>query len=378
MSDIIIPGAKINKNAQTHILERMTVMGERLKKCAEEVNIVLIDQPKIINDTLTAFVADANLLLTGLPGTGKTVLLKSLGEILGLEMKRIQFTPDQTPDDLTGSVVFDQKLGDFKFIEGPLFSDIILADEINRGPPKTQSALLEAMEEKQITVGKKTYSLGEHFHVVASRNPIEHEGTNPLPEAQLDRFLFDLVMGNVSKEASMEISNIRSSLSHEEYVAYMKTLGWTDEDINASIEKDDQLNFGRKAKKVLNRQELAECKTLAKMIQISPDAREAIARLVEVCRPENKHSEIKNYLLWGVPGSRPGIAFERAVKARCLVLGRTLATEEDVARLAIQILSPRMALSYNAKRDNISLVELIGTGVQHELGFKQSDLENVP
>ena len=291
----------------------------------------LVGQEKLVDDILTAFIAGGHVLLEGVPGLAKTLAIKTVSELLGLDFKRIQFTPDLLPADLTGTLIYDQNKGAFSVRKGPVFSNIILADEINRAPAKVQSAMLEAMEEKQITIGEDTYKLPDPFFVLATQNPIEQEGTYNLPEAELDRFLMKLVV---------------SYPSVENEVAIVKTCGKAvDVPVNKIISKE-QVNMMKEA--------AAEVTCDDKLV-------EYIVSILTVTRPEAKNhneNDITRYINVGA-SPRAGIAMIQCAKVHALFEGRDFVLPEDIKAVSLNILRHRLVLSYEAAADNVTADDII-------------------
>jgi MoxR-like ATPase len=270
-------------------------------------------------------------LIVGVPGLAKTKLVETLGVVLGLDTKRVQFTPDLMPADITGSEVLeDNEAGRraFRFIKGPVFASLLMADEINRASPRTQSALLQAMQEHHVTVSGHRYDLPSPFHVFATQNPIEQEGTYPLPEAQLDRFL-------------MQIDVTYPDHRTEKDILIATTLGAT-----------------QKANPILNGEELIAAQNFIRMMPIGESVVESIVSLVRATRPESGEAEIATQISWG-PGPRAGQALMLATRARALLQGRLAPSQYDVAALAVPILKHRMALSYRARAEGLVVDDVI-------------------
>lgn len=288
-----------------------------------------------IEQIFIALLCRGHCILEGAPGLAKTKLISSLASLLHLSFKRVQFTPDLMPGDLTGSEVLQQDMetGErfFRFQEGPLFGNLVLADEVNRTPPKTQSALLEAMEERQITVGQKTYPLPRPFFVLATQNPIEHEGTYPLPEAQLDRFMLKILLEYPDRTNESEI--IRKA-SNEEPVTL---------------------------EPVLSGEELEDIQKLIRRVPIADSCIDYAADVVRRSRPGSPEmpAELEDSLDWGA-GPRAGIFLASTAKARAVLHGRQHATTEDVRAMAAPILRHRLALTFNAESEGVTTEDIIG------------------
>lgn len=309
-------------------LENVRVLVE---KCREEAKKRLIGQDYLIDGILTAFVAGGHVILEGVPGLAKTLAVKTFAEISGLDFKRIQFTPDLLPADVSGTLIYEQAKGSFSVRKGPVFTNVVLADEINRAPAKVQSAMLEAMEEKQVTIGEETYKLPEPFFVLATQNPIEQEGTYNLPEAELDRFLLKL--------------NINYPTAAEELLI-VKTQG------AASKVPVNQ---------VLSARDLLKFREMNSAIVCDDKIVEYIVNIISVTRPSvKKQSEhdITRYITFGA-SPRAGIAILQCAKATALLAGRSFVLPEDVKTVAAMVLRHRIVLSYEAAADNITADDII-------------------
>ncbi len=294
---------------------------------------VIVGQEAIVEQLLTSLLCKGHCLLVGVPGLAKTLLVSTLGRILGLKFQRIQFTPDLMPSDIVGTEILqtaDDGSREFKFAPGPIFANLLLADEINRTPPKTQAALLEAMQEKQVTVNGITRRLEEPFTVFATQNPIEHEGTYPLPEAQLDRFFFELRIGYPSIE--------------EEEQIVLRTTG------RSTPEPQPLLD----AAGVLDLQDATHD------IPVPDSVVKAILKLVHSTRPDSVHAtaDVKNYVSFGA-GPRASQCLARAVKALALLRGQPAASIEEVRALALPILRHRVIPNYNATGEGITTDSIV-------------------
>ncbi len=298
--------------------EELNEASQRLQRLRNELRQVLFGQEALIDHVLTGMVAGGHLLLEGLPGLGKTELVKGLSRAIGLLAKRVQFTPDLLPGDITGSPILQEKNGarEFVFQPGPLFANLVLADEINRASPKTQAALLEAMQERRVTVMGESHPLPAPFFVIATQNPIELEGTYPLPEAQLDRFLFKLDVPGAGVAVLSEIIQRREMGIEPE--------------VNA----------------VLTRDELAQAAALARRIYLPPVVVDYIARLVHATHPGA--SQAAEGVKFGA-SPRAAIGLAAAARSRALLHGRHNASFEDVAAIAIPVLAHRIVLDYGAR-----------------------------
>jgi len=299
---------------------------ESLKK---EIGKVIIGQNEVIHDTILSIFCQGHVLLVGVPGLAKTLLINTIGQALGLSFNRIQFTPDLMPSDIVGTEILDESR-QFKFVKGPVFANIILADEINRTPPKTQAALLEAMQEKNVTVSGKTYKLSEPFFVLATQNPIEQEGTYPLPEAQLDRFMFNLMLDYPS---------------YEEEIAVVK---------NTTAANNN------KVEAVMSAEEIMYFQQLVRRVPVSDNVYEYAVNLVSKTRPntERAHEWANKYLSWGA-GPRASQYLIIGAKANALMSGKFSPDIEDVKKVAVPVLRHRLVRNYTAQAEGISIEEIV-------------------
>jgi MoxR-like ATPase len=297
----------------------------------EKIGKVIFGQDEVIEQTLVTLLAGGHGLLIGVPGLAKTRLVETLGIVLGMDWKRIQFTPDLMPADIIGSELMEEDGGrrSFRFLKGPVFTQLLMADEINRASPRTQSALLQAMQERQVTVAGQRYDLPKPFHVLATQNPLEQEGTYPLPEAQLDRFLLQIDVGYPNKDAEKRM-----------------LLATT---------------FGEEAgpERACTPAELMEAQQIVRRIPVGEKVVDAILRLVRAARPDAEGpKDIRDSISWG-PGPRASQAFMLAVRARALIDGRLAPSTDDVVALAQPILRHRMALSFSARAEGMTLANVI-------------------
>ncbi|MDA0839725.1 MAG: AAA family ATPase [Planctomycetota bacterium] len=303
-------------------------------KILVEIRKVIIGQEDLVDQVLTSLFAGGHILLVGVPGLAKTLLVSTLGKILSMDFKRIQFTPDMMPSDITGTEILeeDHTTGrkEFVFRKGPVFTNLLLADEINRTPPKTQAALMEAMQEKQVSAGNETRKLQEPFFVMATQNPIEQEGTYPLPEAQLDRFMF---MVNIDYPPL--------------------------EDLKEIIRKTTAGALGE-AQAVLSGQEILELRSVVRMVPISEHVLDYIARLVVATHSTSDGApEItKKYLAWGA-GPRAGQYLSLGAKSRALLRGNLQATVEDVRAVAHAVLRHRLVTNFAAMADGVDTNQVV-------------------
>jgi MoxR-like ATPase len=319
-------------NSQDMVAE-IEALGEKLAQAKASITRRFIGQDRVVELTLTALLCGGHGLLVGLPGLGKTRLVETLSTVMGLDGSRVQFTPDLMPADILGSEVLDTNddgTRAFRFVQGPIFCQLLMADEINRASPRTQSALLQAMQEKTVTVAGENRPLGNPFHVLATQNPIEQEGTYPLPEAQLDRFLVQIDVPYPDRATECEI--------------LMATTG--------DMEGDAVAVFGDG--------ELLAAQTLLRRMPVGDSVVEMILDLVRAFRPDDVSASdrVRETVAWG-PGPRAAQALMLAVRARTLLQGRLAPSVEDVIDMSHPVLSHRMALNFTARARGDSLTTLI-------------------
>ena len=304
----------------------------RIKAAKAAIEQVIYGQDQVVEECLITLLAGGHALLIGVPGLAKTKLVQTLGGVLGLDDKRIQFTPDLMPADILGSEVLEENDAgrrSFRFIRGPVFCQLLMADEINRASPRTQSALLQAMQEQRVSVAGHSHDLPKPFHVLATQNPIEQEGTYPLPEAQLDRFLMQIDVGYPNIAAEREIM--------------LRTTG-----VDAP-----------EADRVIDAEELMAMQKLVRQIPVGESVVNAILKLVRAGRPETAGiAEVKSQVAWG-PGPRASQALMLAARARALIQGRLAPSVDDVLYLARPVLQHRMALTFAARADGQTIPGLI-------------------
>ena len=304
-----------------------------LARMKAEIAKKFIGQKSVIDLSLTALLSGGHGLLVGVPGLGKTLLVNTLGHVLGLHTQRVQFTPDLMPADILGSEILETKpdgARQFKFIEGPIFSQLLMADEINRASPRTQSALLQAMQEGQVSIAGQTRPLPQPFHVLATQNPIEQEGTYPLPEAQLDRFLLQITLDYPDRETEREI--------------LLETTG-----------------VGQvRVEQVFDPARLMAAQRVVRQMPIGNSVVNFILDLVRACRPEDSSSskELRETVAWG-PGPRAAQSLMLSARAWALLQGRLSPSVQDVLALAVPVLAHRMALRYSAQANGVDLPDLI-------------------
>ncbi|WP_028889644.1 AAA family ATPase [Tenacibaculum ovolyticum] len=302
---------------------------KKFSQLQQEIGKVIIGQQEAVNYTLLSILCGGHSLLIGVPGLAKTLLVNTISDVLGLQFSRIQFTPDLMPSDILGSEILDENR-QFKFIKGPVFSNIILADEINRTPPKTQAALLEAMQEKSVTVSGHHYKLDLPFFVLATQNPIEQEGTYPLPEAQLDRFMFSIHLEYPTFEEEVEVVKSTTSI------------------INQNVSS------------ILSSQEIIGIQKLIRKIPVADNVIEYAVGLVGKTRPKSDKSTelVKKYIDWGA-GPRASQNLILGAKAHAAINGKFSPDIEDVQAVAIPILSHRIVKNYKAEAEGITVNEII-------------------
>jgi len=297
-----------------------------------EIRKVIVGQDEVIDQVLMSLFTGGHCLITGVPGLAKTLLIKTVAQILDLSFKRIQFTPDLMPADITGTEVLDEQGGhrSLRFVPGPIFAQILLADEINRTPPKTQAALLEAMQEYHVTAAGRTYPLDRPFFVLATQNPIELEGTYPLPEAQLDRFMFNIVMTYLSEDEEVRVVTTTTGV---ETAAPTRVLTGTD---------------------------ILEIQQLVRHVVVAEEIARYAVRLVDASRPgrQSDHQFIRDWVKWGA-GLRASQALILAGKARALILGRYHVSVADIQALARPVLRHRVIPNFYAESERVSADNLI-------------------
>ncbi len=310
-------------------VEGAKALVDKYGRLREEIGKVIVGQDEVIHDMLLSIFCQGHALLVGVPGLAKTLLVNTIGQALGLSFSRIQFTPDLMPSDIIGTEILDETR-QFRFVKGPVFANIILADEINRTPPKTQSALLEAMQEKSVTVSGKTYQLKEPFFVLATQNPIEQEGTYPLPEAQLDRFMFNLNLDYPSYEEELEVV------------------------------KSTTMGVSNRISPVLSPEELVYFQQLVRRVPVSDHVYEYAVALAAKTRRNTAmaHDWANRYLSWGA-GPRASQYLVIGAKANALLAGKYSPDVEDVKKVAVPILRHRIIRNYTAEAEGVSIEAII-------------------
>ena len=321
----------MNKSALDRLNSKIAKKSTFVKDLKEGIGKVIVGQDELIDKILISVISNGHILLEGVPGLAKTLTINTVANLINSEFKRIQFTPDMLPADLLGTLIYNQKTGDFMTKKGPIFSNIILADEINRAPSKVQSALLEAMQERQITIGENTFKLDLPFLVLATQNPIEQEGTYPLPEAQVDRFMLKVLVDYPSMEEEKKI-----------------------------LFRVAKTNIDTKQKSVVNSKTILEAQALLNDIYIAPKILDYILNIVFATRdPERfKLGQLKDLISFGA-SPRASINLVLAAKAKAFIDGRGYVIPEDIRYIGKDVLRHRMLLSYEAEAEEITSEELI-------------------
>ncbi|RYG35823.1 MAG: MoxR family ATPase, partial [Burkholderiales bacterium] len=323
--------AAIANAPSTDIVKEADAAVQLLTQVRAEIGKVVFGQERVVELVISTILAGGHALLIGAPGLAKTKLVETTARALGLDWGRVQFTPDLMPSDILGSEILDESASgrSFRFVKGPIFTSLLMADEINRASPRTQSALLQAMQERHVTVAGASYDLPKPFHVLATQNPIEQEGTYPLPEAQLDRFLLKVDVTYPDSETERRI--------------LVETTGMGDQTVNP----------------VLNSEKLIALQSLVRRMPVPETVLEAILRLVRSARPEQTdHPQVKKHVDWG-PSPRAGQALMLAARSRALLRGRLAPSLDDIEALAEPALGHRMALAYDPTGQGGSLSALI-------------------
>ncbi len=311
--------------------KKIISLAEKLKTAKAEIHKVIYGQEDVTELCIASILSGGHFLLIGLPGLGKTKIVETIGAVMGLDNGRIQYTPDLMPADILGSEVLrgDDKHRNFEFIKGPIFCQLLMADEINRASPRTQSALLQAMQEYHVTVGGKRYDLPKPFHVMATQNPLEQEGTYPLPEAQLDRFIMQIDVEYPSAE--------------DEYKMMVATTG----------------NEEVKIEKILSAKEIIEAQEIVRELPVGEKVAKAILQLVQSCRPDQSEIDmVRQHVSWG-PGPRASQALMLTSRAKALLEGRYSPSIDDVIELAPSILRHRMDLRFSARAEGLIVDDII-------------------
>jgi len=304
---------------------------EKIKEVLDEMGKVVVGQDRLLNRLLIGLFTGGHILLEGVPGLAKTLTINVMAKVLQLDFRRIQFTPDLLPADLIGTMIYKPKIGDYEVKKGPIFSNIILADEVNRSPAKVQSALLEAMQEKQVTIGDQTYLLDKPFVVLATQNPVEQEGTYPLPEAQIDRFMMKVYVDYLNKQEELEVMRRMSDIT-----------------------------FDYQIKPILNKQDLFAIRENVNKVNISETLERYIIELVFATRRPLEYGlrDEARYIQFGV-SPRATIYLNRAAKALAYLEGRDYVLPEDIKALAPDIMNHRIMLNYEAEADGVKTTTII-------------------
>ncbi len=321
-------------NSGINDVQLVEQLNKKIKDVKSEISKVIIGQEEIIDQLIISLLSRGHCLLVGVPGLAKTLLIKTLAEVMDLKFSRIQFTPDLMPSDITGTEILEEDIAtkkrNFRFISGPIFANIILADEINRTPPKTQSALLEAMQEHKVTAAGTTYNLPDPFFVLATQNPIEQEGTYPLPEAQLDRFMFNLWLDYPTNDEEIKVVQTTTS----EYQA--------------------------KLNKVLSSNEITIFQDLVRKVPVAQNVIEFAVKISNLTRPNNGESPkfVKEWVTWGA-GPRASQYLVMAAKTRSIIQGRYTPNIDDVKAAMLPVLRHRIITNFSAEAEGISSVDVI-------------------
>ena len=314
------------------VYNQIEQVGEQLARVRAGIGRVIFGQTGVVDETLITLLAGGHLLLVGVPGLAKTLLVETLGTVIGLDNRRIQCTPDLMPADIIGSEILDEnETGQrtFRFIRGPVFTQLLMADEINRASPRTQSALLQSMQENEVSVAGQTHKLPQPFHVLATQNPLEHEGTYPLPEAQLDRFLLQVNVDYPDADAERQM--------------LLATTGLSD----------------AKAENVIDAAQLQMAQKLIRRLPVGESVVDAILKLVRSGRPDSADdAELAKSIAWG-PGPRASQALMLTCRARALLQGRVAPSVDDVIALAPSVLRHRMALNFAARADGLTVETVV-------------------
>ncbi|MBY0426637.1 MAG: AAA family ATPase, partial [Cytophagales bacterium] len=312
-------------------IEKLTELQEKVRFIQSEVGKVVVGQNYLVNRLLVGLFTNGHILLEGVPGLAKTLTVNTLSKVLDLKFQRIQFTPDLLPADLVGTMIYNQKEGAFEVKKGPVFANLILADEVNRSPAKVQAALLECMQEKQVTIGDTTYKLERPFLVLATQNPVEQEGTYPLPEAQVDRFMMKIFVSYPTKEEELLI-----------------------------MRRMANMDFSAEIKPVITKQDIFDIRDLINKISISDSLEKYIIELVFATRTPRDYglTSEAEYIQFGV-SPRAAIGLNLASKAIAFLNGRDFVLPEDIKEAAADVMNHRIILNYEAEADGVSTRQII-------------------
>jgi MoxR-like ATPase len=325
------PGMELTKEEMKKLEEDIKKYHGFITEAKDEIGKIVIGQIPVIDSVFRAIFANGHILFEGVPGIAKTLMVRTVSQTMGCSFARIQFTPDLLPSDITGLTSYQKEKG-FYIIKGPVFANFILADEINRAPPKVQSALLECMQEKQVTIGHETLQLPVPFFVMATQNPLEQVGTYPLPEAQVDRFLFKLMVGYPGVEDEIEILNK-----------------------NMTIHKFEHFDV----KPVFSPEIITEMQDAAKKVYLAPKIERYLVTIIDSTRhPEKYKLKQSNYIEWG-SSPRASIGLFISAKANAMLRGRTYVIPEDVKEVALDVLRHRILLTYEAQAENVTTEQII-------------------
>ena len=328
----VSPTVPFEDAGSAKLADEIEALGQRLHAVRESIGRVIFGQQRVVDQTLITLLAGGHALVIGVPGLAKTLLVETLGIVFGLDDKRVQCTPDLMPADILGSEVLEESdtgRRSFRFIAGPVFCQLLMADEINRASPRTQSALLQAMQERRVTVAGQTYDLPRPFHVLATQNPLELEGTYPLPEAQLDRFLMEIDIGYPDLAAERHMLIATTGAEQAEAVP------------------------------VMTPDEMIAAQRLVRRVPVGESVVETILALVRMGRPEDSDlAEVRSQVSWG-PGPRASQSLMLAIRARALLDGRLAPSVDDVLALAGPVLRHRMALNFAARAEGVTVDDVI-------------------
>lgn len=311
--------------------ETTTALQEKIKLAKKEVEKVVVGQQHMVDRLLIGLFTNGHILLEGVPGLAKTLTINTLAKVLDLDFKRIQFTPDLLPADLVGTMIYNQQKGIFEVKKGPVFANLILADEVNRSPAKVQAALLECMQEKQVTIGDITYPMDKPFLVLATQNPVDQEGTYPLPEAQVDRFMMKVYVSYPGKEAELEVMRRMSNMS-----------------------------FVGEANKVLSKEDIFQIRNEVNQVEISVSLEKYIIELIYATRTPLEYGLKKEaqYIQFGV-SPRASIGLNLGAKAVAYMDGRNYVLPEDIKAVAHDVLAHRLLLNYEAESDEVTSRQIV-------------------
>lgn len=332
MTDAVKPTVAPDGSNTNDVIDELEDISKKIIDVRNAVGRIIFGQQPVIEETLITLLSGGHVLLIGVPGLGKTRLVETLGTVLGLDEKRVQFTPDLMPADILGSEVLEEGEGgkrSFRFIQGPVFCQLLMADEINRASPRTQSALLQAMQERRVSIAGHYHELPTPFHVLATQNPLEQEGTYPLPEAQLDRFLMQVNIDYPQLAAEREILTATTGIEEEKPV------------------------------QVMSGDELQHAQRIVRHVPVGDSVMAAILEMVRSGRPTSSDiPEVIEHVAWG-PGPRASQALMLAVRARAVIQGRLAPSIDDVLTLAQPVLRHRMALNFAARAEGVTLEKVI-------------------